>query len=75
MVHPLVTWLLIVFFFPMDPVWSRATILLAALPPATTCFVIAKRFDAYVGVTSALAVVSTIVSVVTISVLLVLLGR
>ncbi len=74
-VHPLVTWLLILAFFPMDPVWSKATILMAALPPATTCFVIAKRYDTYVGVTSALAVVSTIVSVVTISALLVLLGR
>lgn len=74
-VHPLITWLLIVKFFPLDPVWGRATILMAALPPASTCFVIAKRYDAYVAQTSAMAVLTTVVSVFTISVLLLLIGH
>lgn len=72
-VHPVVTWLLIAAFFPLDPLWRRSVILLAALPPATTCFVIAKRFDTYVGETSAMAVLCTVISLFTISVVLLLL--
>lgn len=72
-VHPAVTWLLIAAFFPLDPLWRRSVILLAALPPASTCFVIAKRFDTYVAETSAMAVLCTVISLVTISVVLLLL--
>ncbi|HEY0526000.1 MAG TPA: AEC family transporter [Stellaceae bacterium] len=70
-VHPAVAWFLIVAFFPMDPVWARTTLLLAALPPASTCFVVAQRFDAYAGETSAMTLVSTVISIATISILLI----
>lgn len=73
-IHPVVTWLLIEYVFDLDPVWSAITIILAGLPPATTCFVIAQRYEVSVSETASMTVLSTLYSVVTISIILVLLS-
>lgn len=62
-VHPLVTWLLIVFLFPLDARWTGITVLLAALPPATTVFVIAQRYGLYMQQTASTMLVSTLASI------------
>lgn len=62
-VHPLVTWLLIVHVFPLDARWTAITVLLAALPPATTVFVIAQRYGIHTQQTASTMLVSTIASV------------
>ena len=73
-VHPAVTWLLAYWVFKLEPSWLGPTVLAAAMPPATACFVIAQRYDVYVAETSALMVIATGLSIVTLSALLALLG-
>lgn len=69
-VHPLVTWLLIVWVFTLDARWTAITVLLAALPPATTVFVIAQRYGVHVGQTATTMLVSTIASIASIAAVL-----
>lgn len=73
-IHPLITWFLIDQFFTLDPVWSAITIILAGLPPATTCFVIAQRYDISVSETASMTVLSTLYSIVSISLILIMLS-
>ncbi|MEQ8968556.1 MAG: AEC family transporter [Azospirillaceae bacterium] len=68
--QPLFTWALAVTLFPMDPFWTASAILLAALPTGALTFVVAGRYEVYVQRSSAVILVSTVVSVVTLSVLL-----
>ncbi|MBT2323906.1 AEC family transporter [Variovorax paradoxus] len=62
-VHPLVTWLLIFYVFPLDGRWTAIAVLLAALPPATTVFVIAQRYGIHVQQTASTMLISTIASI------------
>lgn len=72
--HPLATWALVEWVFDVEPVWAKTAILLAALPPATTCFVIAQRYNVLVTETSGTIWISTIVSVASVSAILFWLG-
>jgi hypothetical protein len=69
-VHPLVTWLLIVTLFPLDARWTAIAVLLAALPPATTVFVIAQRYGVHLHQTASTMLVSTVASVASTAVVL-----
>jgi predicted permease len=69
-VHPLVTWLLIVYLFPLDSQWTAIAVLLAALPPATTVFVIAQRYGIHTRQTASTMLVATIGSMASIAVVL-----
>ena len=69
--QPLITWALIEAFFPLEPDWRAAAIILAALPTGGLTFVVAQRYGVYVERTSATVLVSTILSVPTLSILLV----
>jgi predicted permease len=73
-IHPLINWFLIDQFFTLDPVWSAITIILAGLPPATTCFVIAQRYNVSVSETASMTVLSTLYSVISISLILIMLS-
>ncbi len=73
-VHPAMTWLLVTYVFDMPPLWSKAAIILAALPVGALVFVIAQQYDVYVRRASTAIVVSTALSVATISLLLIVLG-
>lgn len=68
--QPLVCWFLIVTLFPMEPFWAASAIILSALPTGALTFVIAQQYRVYVERTSAVILVSTVVSVVTLSALL-----
>ena len=72
--QPLITWLLIDAFFPMDPYWRAAAIVLAALPTGALTFVMAERYGVSVGDTSAAILISTLISIVTLSVILLALA-
>lgn len=62
-VHPLATWLLIVFVFPLDARMTAIVVLLAALPPATTVFVLAQRYRIHTHQTASTMLVSTVMSI------------
>lgn len=74
LVHPAATWLLVVYVFPMDPLWAKAAILLASLPAGALVFIIAQQYDVYVQRASASIVASTVLSVATVSALMILLN-
>jgi hypothetical protein len=59
---------------PMEPLWAKSALLLAALPSAANCFVLARDYNRFVAGASATILLSTIASVVTVSALVVLLG-
>lgn len=60
--HPLVTWVIVRWIIPLEPTSASAAILLAALPTATSCFVVAKNFDILVTETSTTIGLSTALS-------------
>lgn len=68
--QPLLTWLLIEVAFPLDPYWAASALILAALPTGGLTFVVAQRYQVYVERTSAVILVSTVLSMATLSLLL-----
>jgi malonate transporter len=70
LLHPLITWLIVTKVVHMEPLWSYAAILLAALPSATSCFVIAKQHGVLVAETSGTIWLSTVLSAGTLFILL-----
>jgi len=69
--HPLTVALLGVFLFGLEGRWLQSAVLLAALPSGALVYVVAQRFDIFVGQASATIIMSTAISIVTISVLLI----
>lgn len=69
--HPLAVALLGGFLFGLEGRWLQSAVLLAALPSGALVYVVAQRFDVFVGQASATIIMSTAISMVTISVLLI----
>jgi predicted permease len=57
----------------MDDMWMKSALLLAALPSAANCFVLAREYGRFVAGASATILLSTIASVFTVSALVVAL--
>ena len=72
--QPLVTWIVAVPVMGLPPFWAHAAVILAALPTGATVFVIAQRYGIYVQRSSALILVSTVLSLATLSALFLVLG-
>lgn len=68
--QPALTWWLAHRLFSLPPFWANSAVLLSALPAGALVFVIARRYDVCVQRASAVVVVSTMLSVVTIAMLL-----
>ena len=73
-VQPAITWWLAYRVLDMEPLWAAAAVILAALPTGVLVFVLAQQYDIYLQRSTAVIVVSTVVSVVTLSALFVGLG-
>lgn len=69
-VHPLVTWWLAVAVFDLEFEMVRGAVLMAALPAGALAFVVAQRYGIFVQRSSAMILVSTLFSVITVSALL-----
>ena len=72
-VQPVLALGLLAFYPGMDSMWAKSALLLAALPSAANCFVLAKEYDRFVAGASATILLSTIASVFTVSALVVVL--
>lgn len=70
LLHPVLAWVVVTQVVVLDHPSSAAAILLAALPSAASCFVIAKQHGVLVAETSGTIWLSTVLSVGTISFLL-----
>lgn len=75
LVQPALTAALAYGVFRMDPLWARCAVLLAAMPTGTGPFMLAKLYGRDAGLTSRTILVSTVLSVLTVSVAITLLGR
>jgi malonate transporter and related proteins len=65
--HPLLMAALAFWVLPVDPFWAKIAVVCAALPLGATAFVLAQRYKLLEAETSTGAVISTLVSVLTVS--------
>jgi malonate transporter and related proteins len=63
--HPLVVFLLLSLFGPLEQSWVYTAVLMAALPPALNVFVFAQQYDTWVEQASGAVLVGTLISVLT----------
>lgn len=56
------------WLLPVDPLWAKVAVLMAALPTGAGSFVLAQAYGIYVLRTSSVILLSTVLSVVTISI-------
>ena len=73
LVHPAIALVSLSIFGGFSPAWTQTLLLMAALPPALNCFVLARQYHTYVEEASAAVLVGTLVSVVTVTGMLYLL--
>ena len=73
-INPVVTFALVTYVFAMDPFWSKAAIILSAMPTGANAYVVAQQYNVHVETVSSVVILSTGMSVVTISILLIWLG-
>jgi len=66
--QPLLTAVMVLLVFPVDPLWAKVAILMAALPTGAGSFVLAQAYGIYVLRTSSVILTSTVLSVATISI-------
>ena len=74
LVQPLVTWWLAFHVFTMDPVWAAGALIQSALPTGALVFVLAQQYGLYIQRSTAVIMISTVVSLATLSLLFVTLG-
>lgn len=73
-VHPLLVFLLARFVFPMPPVWAGVAVLFAASPCGINAYLFAERYRTGVGIAAGSITLSTLLSVVTTTAWLAILG-
>jgi malonate transporter and related proteins len=67
LLQPALTWWVAFRLLPLDPFWASSAVILAALPTGSLTFVVASQYRVHVERTSAVILVSTLVSVATLS--------
>lgn len=72
--QPIITAWLAYGVMDMDPVWAASAVIMGALPTGALAFVLAQRYGIYTQRSTAAIMISTVLSIVTLTVLLNLLG-
>ncbi len=72
--QPVLTWGLASFVFGLSPLLTHTAVLLAALPTGTGPFMLAEFYRREAAVTSNVILATTVISLVTISAYLALIG-
>lgn len=65
-VYPLLVWYMLARLLQLEPFWVQAGVLIAALPSASSNYILAQRYEADAERVSAAIALSTLVSVVTV---------
>lgn len=65
--HPAMVWVLLSLLPGIEPVWTEAAIVMAALPPALNIFVLARQYEVGVERASSCILVGTLASILTLS--------
>jgi len=68
-VHPAATWLIAFHFLEMDVMWATLAVVMGALPTGANIFILARQYNLSLDRTSAVILISTVVSVLSLSVL------
>ncbi|MGJ4956453.1 AEC family transporter [Bradyrhizobium sp. HKCCYLRH2015] len=66
-VHPLLSFGLMLLFGPFAQPWAATAVLMAALPPALNVFVIARQHDSWIEPASSAVLIGTFASVITLT--------
>ncbi len=74
LLHPLITWWLAFYVFELEGILPAIAVLQAALPSGVPVFVLAQHYDTFVTQSSAVIVVSTVISLLTLPLLFILLA-
>ena len=69
-IHPTITWALAFHVFEVDIMWATVCVIMAALPTGANMFILARHYDLYMDQTSAIILISTVTSLLTLSVLI-----
>ena len=72
--QPLVTWWLAFHVFTMDPIWAAGALIQSALPTGALVFVLAQQYGIYIQRSTAVIMISTVISLATLSALFIYLG-
>ena len=67
---PLMTWVIVLFVVPLNPVETAAAVILAALPTGSLVFVLGERYGVFLTRSVASVLLTTLLSVLTVSALL-----
>lgn len=73
-VHPLVAYLIGHFVFDLPPALLNPIVVLAAMPPGMNVYIFAEMYNRAQGIAASSVLLSTVLSIVTISIWLVILG-
>ncbi len=74
LVHPLVVWTVGRWFLHLDGLWLSVAVMMAAMPSGINVYLFGARYEAAAGVAARTVLLTSLLSVVTLSTLLVLLG-
>jgi malonate transporter and related proteins len=74
LVQPLIALATLSLLGPFDREWVATALLMASLPPALNAFIIARQYDTWVEASSTTVLVGTMVSVLTLTTMMWLLG-
>lgn len=66
-VHPILALTLMTVLGPFDPDWVKTAVLMAALPPALSVFVLGRQYGAWIEPASGSVLLGTLVSVATLT--------
>ncbi|CCE02782.1 AEC family transporter [Bradyrhizobium sp. STM 3809] len=66
-IHPLVSFGLMLLLGPFAQPWAATAVLMAALPPALNVFVIARQYDSWIKPASSAVLIGTFASVLTLT--------
>ena len=63
-VHPIIVVAFLIGFGPFDKAWAQTAVLMAALPPTLTVYVLARQYDIWIEQASSLVLLGTALSVI-----------
>ncbi len=72
--NPFLVYILVTYVFSMEPFWSKAAVILSAMPTGANAFVVAQQYKVHVETASSVVVITTGMSIITISAILIWLG-
>lgn len=68
--QPLITLILIIFVFDIDPLWATISLIMSALPVGAGVFVFAQKYEKMTNQTITAILISMVLSVITLSLIL-----